>query len=59
MIQVSNDGNSYTSTLTITSAEYADRGTYSCGASNIVNGVERTVSDSASLIVHGIHVFIE
>ena len=53
VIQSSSGDNSFTTTLTVTSATYDDRGTYSCGATNIANNVEYTNSGTASLIVYG------
>ena len=52
IIQSSSGDNSFTTTLTVTYTEYDDRGTYSCSASNMIDGVQYTDSDSASLTVN-------
>ena len=53
IIQSSSGDNSFTTMLTVTSTEYDDCGTYSCSASNIIDGAQYTDSDSADLTVHG------
>ena len=58
VIQSSSGDNSFTTTLTVTSAMYDDRGTYSCSATNIANNLEYTNSGTASLIVYGEFVCI-
>ena len=45
--------NSFMTTLTVTSTVFADRGNYSCSASNIANNRDFTDSNLASLIVYG------
>ena len=58
IIQSSSGDNSFTTMLTVPSTEYDDRGTYSCSASNMIDGVQYTDSDSASLIVYGKQHFL-
>ena len=49
--------NNFTTTLTVISTSYADRGTYNCSASNMIDNLEFTDSDLASLIVHGKYMY--
>ena len=44
---------SVTTTLTIASTAYADRGVYSCSASNVIDGVVYTATSSAILTIYG------
>ena len=53
VIQSSSGDNSFTTSLTVTSTEYDDRGTYSCSATNMIDGAPYTDSDSADLRVYG------
>ena len=58
IIQSSSGDNSFTAMLTVTSTEYDDHGTYSCSATNMIDGTQYTDSDSASLIVYGKQRFL-
>ena len=58
VILSSNGDNSFTTTLTITSAIYDDRGTYNCSATNNASNFEYTNSGTASLTVYGEFVCI-
>ena len=58
IIQSSSGDNSFTTMLTVPSTEYDDRGTYNCSASNMIDGIKYTDSDSASLIVYGKQHFL-
>ena len=58
IILSSSGDNSFTTMLTVTSTEYDDRGTYSCSASNMIDGTRYTDSDSASLTVNGKQLFL-
>ena len=58
IIQSSSGDNSFTTMLTVTSTKYDDHGTYSCSATNIIDGTQYTDSDSASLTVYGKQHFL-
>ena len=59
IIQSSSGDNSFTTSLTVTSTEYDDRGTYSCTATNMIDdGTQYTDSDLADLTVHGKQHFL-
>ena len=53
IIQSSSGDNSFTTTLTVLSTVYADRGTYNCSASNLVGSLEFSDSNVASLTIFG------
>ena len=53
VIQSSSGDNSFTTTLTIISTVYADRGTYNCSAVNMANDLQFISSDLARLTVYG------